>query len=179
MISPPQSATIVSKDIFFVILVKYQHLSFTVFSLKVLFLIVTVGFFAQAANSGKCRRYCWCFEKEVSLKPHSHLTHQHFSKTAQLTIFLCLTLPLLVTPHLTAVTFPTSQLCLVEGIVVFLVGLSKSEGVVCLLLQPCTFLDWTGICSPCRDRCTSCQKTIPVAYRSLLISACRLLETQA
>lgn len=56
---------------------------------------------------------------------------------------------------------------------------SASEVVSLFILQPCTFLDWTGTCSPCRDRCTSCQRTIQVAYLFLPTWACRRSETQA
>lgn len=63
MISLPHSATLGSKDVFFVVLVKYQRLSFTVFSLRLLRFIVPVGFFAQ--GPGKCRHYCWSSEIEV------------------------------------------------------------------------------------------------------------------
>lgn len=76
MISPPRSASIVSKDVFFVVLVKYQHLSFTVFSLELLCFIVPVGFFAQAANAGHWEvapPLLEVWDGGFSLRPHSHL----------------------------------------------------------------------------------------------------------
>lgn len=52
MIGLPHSATLVSKDIFFVVLVKYQRLSFSIFSLNLAWFIVPLGVFAQAENTG-------------------------------------------------------------------------------------------------------------------------------
>lgn len=188
-----QSVAIVPKDISFVNLVKFQHTSFSGFTLKHPWCLVPCAFF----RTGIERHWGWKNPRALGMVFAIVAVLRQMLSHEVLVAFICWSAllkkkkPLTIKPcivlcplEFTSCLLPSiSQLSPLDNYLHSwaILGLTFTESlcqsvnsmaISCFILQPCTFLDWTGTCNPRRDRCTSCQKIIQVAYLFLLISAC-------